>query len=99
MAIVNAGIELALKTIRPPEGARKVYGVFATTPGFEIEGKMEFHSRPDLRTLMVTDAERSLLILNAQAVMTGRLGSRFAGELIFINCDFTGLFSLSGEAA
>jgi hypothetical protein len=73
--------------------------VFATIPGFEIEGTMEFHGRPDLHALLVTNVERFLPILNARAVMTGRPESRFAGELIFINRDFIGLFSLSGEVA
>jgi hypothetical protein len=99
MAIANVGVELAVKAISPTYGTRKVYGVFATIPGFEIEGTMEFHGRPDLHALLVTNVERFLPILNARAVMTGRPESRFAGELIFINRDFIGLFSLSGEVA
>ncbi|WP_143597564.1 hypothetical protein [Thermoflexus hugenholtzii] len=99
MAIVNVGVELAVKAISPTYGTRKVYGVFVTIPGFEIEGTMEFHGRPDLHALLVTNVERFLPILNAQAVMTGRPESRFSGELIFINRDFIGLFSLSGEVA
>jgi hypothetical protein len=40
MAIANVGVELAVKAISPTYGTRKVYGVFATIPGFEIEGTM-----------------------------------------------------------
>ena len=99
MAIVNVGIEMALKAVSPAYGSRKAYGVFATIPGFEIEGTIEFTGRPDLHALLVTNVERFIPIMNAKAVMSDRPGMSFAGELIFVNRDFIGLLSLSGEVA
>jgi len=99
MAIVNVGVEMALKTVSPAYGSRKVYGVFATIPGFEIEGTIEFVGRPDLHALLVTNVERFIPIMNAKAVMSERPEMNFAGELIFVNRDFIGLLSLSGEVA
>ncbi len=99
MAIVNVGIELALKVVSPAYGSRKAYGVFATVPGFEIEGTIEFIGRPDLHALLVTNVERFIPVMHARAVMSERPEVNFTGELIFLNRDFVGLFALSGEVA
>ncbi len=99
MAIVNVGIELALRAVSPAYGSRKAYGVFATIPGFEIEGTIEFIGRPDLHALLVTNVERFIPVMHARAVMSERPEMSFTGELIFLNRDFVGLFSLGGEVA
>lgn len=97
MAIVNVGVELALKVVSPTYSSRKAYSVFATVPGFEIEGAIEFVGRPDLHALLVTNVERFIPVMHARVVMSERPAMNFTGELIFLNRDFVGLFSLSGE--
>lgn len=99
MVIVNVGVEMALKAVPPPYGSRKAYRVFATIPGFEIEGIIEFVGRPDLHALLVTNVERFIPIMNARAVMSKQPQTNFEGELIFVNRDFVGLFSLGGEVS
>lgn len=99
MAIVNVGVELAIKAVPPSYGSRKSYGMFAAIPGFEIEGTIEFIGRPDLHALLVTNVERFIPVMNARAVMIQRREISFAGELIFVNREFIELFSLDGEVA
>ncbi|MCS7251491.1 MAG: hypothetical protein RMK32_04750 [Anaerolineae bacterium] len=98
-AIVNVGIEMALKAVSPAYTSRKVYNVFATVPGFEIEGTIEFAGRPDIHALLVTNVERFIPIVNAKVVMSEKPSINFSGELIFLNRDFIGLLALSGEVA
>lgn len=99
VALINVGVELALKVVPAPHGARKAYSVFATIPGFEIEGQMEFTGRPDLHALLVTNVERFIPVMNAKVAMVERPELGFAGELIFINRDLIHMFSLGGEVA
>lgn len=71
--------------------------VFMTVPGFEVRGMLETAPKTDIRTYMVTYAERFIPVTEATATVTLNPTILFQGGMILVNKEQVGIFCLSEE--
>ena len=72
--------------------SRLLYKTWIATRSFEITGNIEWTGKLDLHTLLVTNSDRFMPILNATAVCTILPSTPFSGELILVNKDAIEMF-------
>ena len=71
--------------------------VFLTVPGFEVRGLLQIGAKVEVRTYLVTHAERFIPIIEATATVSLNPDIRFEGGMILVNKESVGIFCASEE--
>lgn len=76
---------------------RSQYRVFLTVPGFEVHGHLEAGAHMDIRTYLVSVADRFISVMDATAAVSSNPEICFQGGLILANKDLIGVLCMSEE--
>lgn len=71
--------------------------MFLTMPGFEVRGFLEMASKTDIRSYMVTYADRFIPVIEAKAIVTLNPAIRFEGGMILANRQSVGIICMVEE--
>lgn len=74
-----------------------LYPVFLTVPGFEVRGLLAMTPKTDIRTYLVTHADRFVPITEASATVTLNPAIRFEGGIILVNKERVGILCQAEE--
>ena len=71
--------------------------VFLTVPGFEIRGLLEMDAKTDVKTYLITHADRFIPLSEGVATVSSNPEITFAGGMILVNKQSIGIFCIEKE--